>query len=346
MVPYMTVPHAFRYPGAKTKLAKTIIEAFPPYFQAMPLYADRSAEYREPFFGSGAIGLQILEALHPQSRAWINDADIGVANYWRSVHLHYDELIERVKSCQPSVDLYKKYRNKANNLTLDIVESGFITLFLHQCSYSGLGKKAGSPIGGWKQGDTKEYLIGCRWHPSTLVQEIMRCHKLLSCLDLRITHLDFEEVFQEITDHERTFFYCDPPYVKRGPELYAQSMTTVDHERLAARLHDINSPWVLSYDDDPLIHQLYAHCVQTPINARYTVRNGRRQTQQELLITPKPEAPIQQGKGYFVGLTNGYDFKKISVEYGLKADVIRNRIRRGKTLEQALSMPARPYQRS
>jgi DNA adenine methylase len=53
------------------------------------------------------------------------------------------------------------------------------------------------------------------------------------------------------------FFYCDPPYVKAGPHLYQVAFTQADHERLARRLRSEKRPWLLSYDDHPLIRQLY-----------------------------------------------------------------------------------------
>ena len=67
------------------------------------------------------------------------------------------------------------------------------------------------------------------------------------------TCLDFEELFGP----GEAFFYLDPPYVKAGPHLYQVAFTQADHERLAKRLRSEKRPWLLSYDDHPLIHRLY-----------------------------------------------------------------------------------------
>lgn len=341
----MTVPHAFRYPGSKTKLLKQIIPTFPEYFRGHALFSHHTAEYREPFFGSGAVGLTVLYQLPPESNAWINDGDAGIANYWNAVYSDPKELIERISDCQPTVDLYREYRAMADDPTISVVESAFITIFLHQCSYSGLGKKAGSPIGGWDQ--TGDYKIDCRWHHKTLASNIQACHTKLRRLNLKITHGDFEPVFQDITDPDTTFFYCDPPYVKRGPELYAECMSLNDHYRLSALLHGLNSTWVLSYDDDKLIRDLYGDCQIQPIITKYTVTNGvgidhGSSPLQELLITPlKPETPRKHGGAIIVTGRTGYHYKQLSDASGISRAAIRNRVRRGWSIEEATTIPQR-----
>jgi len=53
------------------------------------------------------------------------------------------------------------------------------------------------------------------------------------------------------------FYYLDPPYVEAGPQLYQGAFTLKDHERLARLLRRESRPWLLSYDDHPVIHDLY-----------------------------------------------------------------------------------------
>ena len=51
--------------------------------------------------------------------------------------------------------------------------------------------------------------------------------------------------------------YLDPPYVAAGTELYSLDFTLRDHERLRDALTDSRATWLLSYDDHPLIRELY-----------------------------------------------------------------------------------------
>jgi DNA adenine methylase len=342
----MTVPHAFRFPGSKTKLIKEILKKFPDHLIDKPLLHDHipTAEYREPFFGSGAVGLTVLYTLPDGSKAWINDADRGIADYWKTVQQRHQELISQIQSCaKPTVSFYDNCFIRATDPILDPVDSAFITLLLHQCSYSGLGKKAGGPIGGMDQDG--DYKIDCRWHPAKLIKDIEHCHTQFSHLDLKITHGDFGQVFEDILDPEHTFFYCDPPYVKRGPELYAESMDATAHARLATLLLQTKSPWVLSYDDDTLVRNLYRHCNIHHITARYTVANGIQENMDtrpvhELLITPKK---IIERPRYGIVVTGklGYDFDKLSQACGVSAAALRNRVRRGEMIEEAMSYPQR-----
>lgn len=347
----MSARHAFRYAGSKLKLAARILEAFPAHFWGHPLLSSglsQTVDYREPFFGSGAIGLRVIEALPELSRVWINDADPGIAHYWRAVLESPEELIRWILDCHPTVDLYRTLRVRADDATVGGVEAAFITVFLHQCSYSGLGKKAGSPIGGWNQTETfPQYRIDCRWHPERLAKDIRQCHKVLDRLLVTITCGDFTPLFEGIRDPAHTFLYCDPPYVKRGPALYNKSMTTADHERLAAALHRTACPWVLSYDDDPLVRRLYGDCRIDAIDARYTVTNGVQRSstrpvssQQELLITALPAKSRPKHSLVVTGRT-GYHYQHLSEQSGLPATTIRNRIRRGFSLERALTQPLR-----
>jgi DNA adenine methylase len=335
---------AFRYPGAKTKLAQTIRARFPDTFAGTPMAA--AMEYREPFFGAGGVGLSILPYLPDGTQVWLNDADLGVANYWFSVLHHHQALIAQVQQCStPTVELYTTYLAQAHQDDLDPVTSGFLTLFLHQCSYSGLGKKAGSPIGGWGDQTAKGYKIDCRWHPQRLVQDIVDVHATLRRLNTRITCGDFAPVLTEMSDPSNTVVYCDPPYVKRGAQLYAKSMEEDDHHRLATLLHQTNSHWILSYDEDHLVRQLYHDCLIEAIKVGYTVTNGARERTSELLITPQAKRRDPWKNGYMIGMTHGINFTELSQRSGLREDVIRNRMRRGKTVEQALSIPARPYKK-
>lgn len=338
---------AFRYPGAKSKIAEQIVRAFPSSFRDGPLFgrARYPLDYREPFFGAGGIGLKVIASLPPQSHVWINDADHGIANYWRAVVSSPDELRALIQACQPTVPRYRECLAQAADPALNVVESAFATLFVHQCSYSGLGKMAGSPIGGWKQeeGETpKRYDVSCRWKPKKLLADITHWHRVFQAHHMRVTCGDFAEVFAEVQHPATTFFYCDPPYVQRGPVLYSQSMTPADHARLAAQLHALRSPWVLSYDDDPLVRQLYHDCRLEPLAVRYIVAQGsadgsKAPVGHELLITALPRARWS----IVVPGRTGYHYQDLARTSGLPATTIRNRVRRGWPLEQAITQPLR-----
>ena len=223
-----------RYPGGKAKLLTAINSRLQRMFGDI----GPDAEYREPFFGAGSVGLFLLAANPGIKRAWLNDADPGIAALWQTViqnptSLHvrvevtpeamrlfpdndyYQDDLELLRSLTGPEDLQ---RSRADNLAI-------AKLAVHQMSFSGLGTCAGGPM-------TNRL---CRYNVDTLCSRIYACNEILTSIKLRhrsCTCLDFEQMFH----CGEAFFYLDPPYVKAGPQLYQVAFTQSDHERLAKRL--------------------------------------------------------------------------------------------------------------
>jgi len=101
--------------------------------------------------------------------------------------------------------------------------------------------------------------------------------------DVIIENMDFERLIARY-DGPDTFFYLDPPYYTKE-RLYerddAEAFTR--HEDLAAILKGIRGKFLLSYNDDPFVRQLYAGCTIDEVEATYSV-SGQKQRQVELLI--------------------------------------------------------------
>ena len=87
---------------------------------------------------------------------------------------------------------------------------------------------------------------------------------LFECLD--ITRL------LEVYDRDTTFFYVDPPYYKVSQE-YAEKCRfgDEDHNRLAFTLAGIAGKWILSYNDEPFIRDLYPNRTIIPLKHTWIV---------------------------------------------------------------------------
>ena len=70
-----------------------------------------------------------------------------------------------------------------------------------------------------------------------------------------IEHKDFENLIN-VYDRPNSFFYCDPPYHKTE-KYYDAEFTEKDHERLCSCLKNIKGRFILSYNDDAYIRDLY-----------------------------------------------------------------------------------------
>lgn len=244
-----------RYPGGKSKLLNVIAS------RLQRMFADLGpdAEYREPFFGAGAVGLFLLAANPGIRRTWLNDADPAMAALWDAV-IHnptslrvFVEVTPEAMRLFPKNDYYEEdahvLRSVSSPQDVRKHPPGLVAamkLAVHQMSYSGLGTRAGGPM--------SDRL--CRYNVDALCSRIEAFHQILTSVTLRhdtCTCLDFAQMF----DPGTAFFYLDPPYVKAGPDLYQVAFTLGDHERLARRLRGEKRLWLLSYDNDPLIHRLY-----------------------------------------------------------------------------------------
>jgi len=277
-----------RYPGSKRKLVSQIAALFPEN-RALPLFmaSGEAWEYREPFFGCGAMGIPLFQQLPASCSAWINDLDGGIARLWQTVWNSPRELCALIRAFEPSVEKYEEFKRRDGERKRDPVQAGFEKLALHQMSFSGLGVKSGGPLGGKKQ-DNGAYTIDCRWNPESLVEQVQSHHKTLDGIKrLRITGGDFKHLVCKAPSS--AFIYCDPPYVAKGPDLYKYSFTQADHERLAVALLSTQAKWALSYDDHPLIRELYGRCKIIPISVVYTTRQttvARPKNQEIVILSP------------------------------------------------------------
>lgn len=283
-----------RYPGSKAKLHRRIVRMLngksPCDAECGPLYSSaRQLVYCEPFFGSGAIGWRVMRGLPSRCTAVINDADPGMAALWSAVRDSPAELIGMVTAFRPTADAFFRFKERDGKEGIDPVVRGFEKLALHQMSFSGLGYKAGGPLGG-KSGRT-EYNPECRWRPGKIAHGIRRCHVHLTRLNAQVHNEDFERTLSRL--HGNVIAYLDPPYFVQGPSLYKHAMTENDHVRLSQALRSASYSWVLSYDDCPDIRDLYSWAEITSFEMVPTIQTSRgptRRKNSELLITPKGQS--------------------------------------------------------
>lgn len=275
-----------RYPGGKSRLKREIL-------RYMYNFHDQNQTkqwlYIEPFAGALSVGLSVMEWDFVKE-VFINDKDFGITCFWNSVISFPNELCALIEKFEPSVDKFFEFQDfllkEPTGSTMSVVtEIGFKKLSIHQMSYSGLGTKAGGPIGGRTQ--SSNYDVGCRWNAKNLIKEIWATHNLFKSKKIRnpgcCTNWDFEDCLDHsIKSQDATFFYLDPPYYVKGNELYQHSFSQSDHERMRDLLRDDDRPWVLSYDDCPEIRAMYDWAAITEIQANYTINTSR--NRRELVI--------------------------------------------------------------
>jgi DNA adenine methylase len=229
---------------------------------------------------------------------WLNDKDPGIASVWTAIAQHPNRLIERVEKFTPSVDAFDAFKHDllaVSSIPTDadaLVAVAFKKIALHQMSYSGLGTMSGGPLGGRRQ--LSKDKIDSRWSPRRLCQRIAEIHqRFVKAKVTRCTCLDFADLIED--EKCDCLIYLDPPYVVQGNNLYQCGFTEKDHVRLAECLRKTPHPWGLSYDDCPLVRDLYSWAQIDELAVGYSVSSKRRTS--ELLITPEKQMATLPNKG-------------------------------------------------
>lgn len=70
-----------------------------------------------------------------------------------------------------------------------------------------------------------------------------------------IEHKDFEELIKQY-DRPNALFYCDPPY-HTTEKHYSERFSETDHYRLNTVLKALKGRFILSYNDDDFVRELY-----------------------------------------------------------------------------------------
>tara|TARA_Y100000034_G_scaffold130264_1_gene188252 strand:+ start:138 stop:983 length:846 start_codon:yes stop_codon:yes gene_type:complete len=271
-----------RYPGGKSKLLSHIV----PHIYEIISKNENILTYCEPFIGSGSITYNVLKKKNHIKKVILNDKDYPLRCLWNSILFDLEDLEEKISNYQPNVVDFFYFkevltRNQESLEKESRIDVGFKKLAIHQMSYSGLGTKAGGPIGGKKQ--TSNYNIACRWNPKNIIKKYRKLKMELlqyNITDEGVTCLDFRDIINGVNGH--TIMYLDPPYYIKGKDMYSCSFSEDDHRNLSEILMRTDSKWILSYDNCDYIRNLYKWTTIKEFDAKYYIKTIR--NKKEILI--------------------------------------------------------------
>ena len=267
-----------RYPGAKRLL-----------LPALRRLVQRPVDLLvEPFCGGASVSLAFLaEGL--ARHALLGDADPLVAAFWAAAVRRPEELIARMRAEPVTLGRWDYWRSAVPTDSLELATK---CLFLNRTSFSGILHNGAGPIGGRAQ--SSEHRIDCRWPLDEMERRIRYVGALgRSGRIAEVVHGDWRATLDRASGERSVLAYIDPPYVAKGDALYGTSFPAEAHEDLATYLSSAPFPWILSYDDDPLIRGLYGrqpglgrYMVGHHYSATGTRSSAARAT--ELIVTSRP----------------------------------------------------------
>jgi DNA adenine methylase len=222
-----------RYPGGKAKAIKVLEQYIP----------ENTTKIVSPFFGGGSLEFHLAsKGIEVQGF----DVFKPVVNFWRAVKHDKQKLVEEIRKLVP-VDKEKfrylqtllKHRN--DSLFILDYEAAAIFFVLNRCSFSGTTLAGGYSIQA-AEGRLTE----------SSIQRVLD----FNSYNVHVDSKSFEEVIAS-TD---SLLFCDPPYyLGKKSNLYGnngEDHRNFDHELLHRQLSNKNN-WILCYNNDPYIQELY-----------------------------------------------------------------------------------------
>lgn len=268
----------FRYPGGK---------GFMSAFLKQRMAKLDSASQRvlaEPFCGGAGAAL-ILLADGDTDAVMLNDADLRIFSAWKAMLEEPERFVAMLRNVSLNMSEWYHHRDlvagfSESDYDFDV---GFSTFYMNRTTRSGIILKAG-PIGGYDQ--RGKWKLDARFNIERLSNQILWLAKNKSKIQLsNADALAFIDRARRKPTSDNTLFFIDPPYVKAGGRLYLDGMSEAKHVALSDILTSGTvKNWVLTYDDAPLIRQLYKSQNCSNISVNYSLQAKRREN--EILVEP------------------------------------------------------------
>jgi DNA adenine methylase len=247
-----------RYPGGKAKLAsfaKSIIEK----------NELSDGVYVEPYAGGAAIALELL--FHEYvSEVYINDISRPVYAFWKSALDYTENLLRLIQDTPLTVRAWDRQKQVLTHPSEhDDLSLGFAMFFLNRTNRSGILN--GGIIGGRDARYNKREL-------SFRIESIAKLRRRI--------HLSRMDALAFLGSNRgkwpsSTLIYLDPPYYRKGKDLYLDYYSHKDHEQVANIISRKirRQKWMVSYDDARPIRRMYSNYRCLAYRVGYSARETR-----------------------------------------------------------------------
>lgn len=253
-----------RYPGGKGRLG--------PWLAGLMRHNRISGGwYVEPYAGGAGAAIYLLTQGYVDHIV-INDLDPAVYAFWWAVLNDTKGFLALLAETPVTMDhWYRQKEVHADPDNFSPTEIGFATFFLNRTNRSGILK--GGVIGGKNQDGP--YLLDARFNKVNLAERIESVASLADHITL--CNQDALALLGEIEDDlpTRSLIYLDPPYYQKGSQLYRNHYRSEDHCQIAEYVREVKTPWVVTYDNCPEIHELYRGCHEVHFSLHYSTSAGR-----------------------------------------------------------------------
>lgn len=250
-----------RYPGGKSKLSDYLYSK---------LQESKTDIFVEAFAGGASVGLSLLNA-GVIKHLVVNDLDFGIYSLFYTIKESPNLLINKLKKYTPTHEDYFKFQETilTNYRNKDLLEAAWCLLVVNRLAFSGICRA--NPIGG-KNGSLHDFTQ--RWNPDELIKRILKINQMKD--NMTVLNIDACELIEEMYWYPSTTILVDPPYYKKGKQLYNFYYRDEDHIKLSLLLDCLyqgcpGADIILTYDNDKFIERLYQYPDIENISRRYSI---------------------------------------------------------------------------
>lgn len=241
----MNIYSPLRYPGGKSRIFSFVSHL-------LEENGMKGIAYAEPYAGGAGLALKLLIEGWVD-HIYINDLNLSIYTLWKVLLTRTDEFCDWLSNVEITMDNWKKYKEMQKKQSFhDDLEMAQSTFYLNRTNVSGVIK--GGPIGGLNQNG--KYKLDARFKKDVLLKKI----KLIAQYKDKI-YLSNEEGVSFLKrlsrKHEDIFVYLDPPYYRKASDLYMNFFKDKDHNVLCEAITKFRKYWMISYDKEDYILNLY-----------------------------------------------------------------------------------------
>ncbi len=208
--------------GGKTLLAKKITAEFPQDF----------GRYIEVFGGGASV---LFSADRHAKFEVYNDANGDLVNLFRCLKYHREELQKEIRYYLNSREMFGDIRKRLECPGFTDIQRAAMFYVLVKTSFGANSRNFAS--------DIKQISTDCFDKIEARLSRVV------------IEHKDFEELIKQY-DRPDALFYCDPSY-RTTERHYTEQFSEADHYRLNSVLTALKGRFILSYNDDDFVRELY-----------------------------------------------------------------------------------------
>ena len=254
-----------RYPGGKSRALK----------QILPHVPLNVSEFREPFVGGGSVFFSLRSLFQDRIKSyWINDLNYDLYCFWKEVRDNAPDLVATLRETHTTtIDgraLFEELAQAKDQLNqnrnaLCEFQRAVRFFVLNRITFSGIVDS-----GGYSQSAYEK-----RFTDSS-IERVKNISPYLA--GTKITNGDYTEALCQ--DGDNVFIFLDPPYWKATEsKLYGVRgtlHTTFDHVQFAENMRKCEHKWLITYDDSPVIRELFAFAEIQEWTLQYGMNNYKK----------------------------------------------------------------------